>query len=385
MTKKSGLGRGLDDLMFGIENDGDTNIKYIDIDLIINNEKQPRKYFDEEKLNELAQSIKEKGIIQPIVVNKKNNIYEIIIGERRWRSAKKAGLKSIPCIIKNFTDKEKLEIALIENIQRQNLNSIEEAIVYEELIRDFKLTQEELAKRIGKSRTAISNTMRLLKLPENIQKELIKENITGGHARALLGVENKYSEIILEKIKKKDLSVREVEKLATFYKKKNQEEKEGQEEKNIDRNTQPQIKEHDSDAEKENKKPNILPNTHKEKNIDDYKEKNNNTEKENNPIQENKKSSDKISLRGSNLVEEALTEYENIVDEKNEPINKEEKNINKNLEENEDLLRIEAELNLIFRTKVSIVQKSKDWGKLEIYYKNKEELYRILEYLGYGF
>jgi ParB family transcriptional regulator, chromosome partitioning protein len=379
MTKKSGLGRGLDDLMFGIENDENANIKYIDINIIINNEKQPRKYFDEEKLNELAQSIKEKGIIQPIVVNKEKNKYEIIIGERRWRAAKKAGLKSIPCIVKNFTNREKLEIALIENIQRENLNSIEEAIVYEELIKDFKLTQDELAKRIGKSRTTISNTMRLLRLPKNIQEEVIKENITEGHARALLGIEDEDSETILKKIKKNKLSVRDVEKLVSSYKKETSSDEEDTKEKNDSKN-----KDENIDKINERKKITQDEKNEKEEYLPPYKDKTTDNDKyENNkPPIENKKSSDKISLRGGNLVEEALNEYENIEDEKKSDLDEES---NKNIEKNEDLLRIEAELNLIFRTKVSINQKSKDWGKIEIYYKNKDELYRILGYLGYGF
>ena len=190
---------------------GDTMMKISDIEP---NREQPRKNFDKEALQELADSIKQFGIIQPIVVQKKDDYYEIIAGERRWRSAKLAKLKEVPVIIKEYSNREVMEIALIENIQRKDLNPIEEALAYKSLIDEYSLKQEELANRVSKSRTAITNSMRLLKLTDSVQNMLINDEISMGHARALLTLEQEDLQIEAAKtIVSKGLSVRDTEKL----------------------------------------------------------------------------------------------------------------------------------------------------------------------------
>ena len=190
---------------------GDTMMKISDIEP---NREQPRKNFDKEALQELADSIKQFGIIQPIVVQKKDDYYEIIAGERRWRAAKLAKLKEVPVIIKEYSDREVMEIALIENIQRKDLNPIEEALAYKSLIDEYSLKQEELANRVSKSRTAIANSMRLLKLTDSVQNMLINDEISMGHARALLTLEQEDLQIEAAKtIVRKGLSVRDTEKL----------------------------------------------------------------------------------------------------------------------------------------------------------------------------
>lgn len=161
------------------------------LDLIQPNKEQPRKTFDEEQINELAGSIKQYGVLQPLLVQKSGSFYEIIAGERRWRAAKAAGLKEVPAVLKEYSRQEAMEISLIENVQRADLNPIEEALAYQQLIREFDLTQEEIAARVAKSRVAITNTMRLLKLDEQIQNMLIQGVITSGHARAFLSLEDK--------------------------------------------------------------------------------------------------------------------------------------------------------------------------------------------------
>lgn len=219
MNKKYGLGKGLGALIpnealkeeVSVENPG---IRTIDINLINANEDQPRKNFDEEKIIQLSESIKEHGIIQPIILKKVDTTYTIIAGERRWRAAKIAGFKEIPSIIMDLSDKEILEISLIENIQRQDLNPIEEAVAFKKLIDDFNLTQEQLSSRIGKSRTAITNCLRLLNLDKRVQEYLIDGVITEGHGRALLPIEDgdmqyKFAQSIIDE----GLSVRETEKL----------------------------------------------------------------------------------------------------------------------------------------------------------------------------
>lgn len=237
-AKKKGLGRGIDSLIPNtttntvsknksetktevkevikevvkeVKVPTDTILKLSDIEP---NREQPRKNFDKEALEELADSIKQYGLIQPIVVQKKDDYYEIIAGERRWRAAKIAKLKEVPVVIKEYTPQEVMEIALIENIQRKDLNPIEEALAYKSLIDEYNLKQEELAKRISKSRTAITNSMRLLKLSEPVQEMLINEEISMGHARALLTLE--YEELQVDAAKTivdKGLSVRDTEKL----------------------------------------------------------------------------------------------------------------------------------------------------------------------------
>ncbi len=213
MAKRSGLGKGLSALIPEELNE-DENKNLISMNLIKPNGKQPRKIFDEEKISSLAESIKEHGIIQPIVVKSINNGYMIIAGERRWRAAKLAGLKEVPVIIMDITDNQILEISLIENIQREDLNPIEEALAYRRLIQEFNFKQEDLSIRIGKSRVAISNTMRLLNLDDRVQDYLKDGVITEGHGRALLAIANKDLQYELsQKVIDEDLTVRDVEKI----------------------------------------------------------------------------------------------------------------------------------------------------------------------------
>ena len=182
--------------------------------LIEPNHEQPRKDFNEEQLGELAESIKRYGILQPLLVQKKGSFYELIAGERRWRAAKIAGLKEVPVVLREYSRQETMEIALIENVQREDLNPIEEALAYQQLVKEFNLTQEEIAVRVAKNRATITNSMRLLKLDEQIQKMLIQNLITSGHARALLSLENKALQLKAAKlILDGRLSVRETEKL----------------------------------------------------------------------------------------------------------------------------------------------------------------------------
>lgn len=215
MSKKFGLGKGLGALIPDEEVAVETNaVMKIDMNLIKANENQPRKNFDEEKIEQLSESIKEHGIVQPIVLKKDGNTYTIVAGERRWRASKNIGLKEIPAVIMELTDKQILEVSLIENIQREDLNPIEEAIAYKKLIDEFDLTQEELSKRIGKSRTAVTNCLRLLNLDERVQEYLIDGVITEGHGRTLLAVMDKDTQFLLaQKIIDEGLNVRDTEKL----------------------------------------------------------------------------------------------------------------------------------------------------------------------------
>lgn len=217
MTKKFALGKGLSAL---IPEESEENIKennniLISINKIKSDEEQPRKLFDSEKIAELAESIKVHGIIQPLILRKYlDNQYIIVAGERRWRAAKMAGLKEIPAIIMELSDKDILEISLIENIQRQDLNPIEEALAYKKLLNDFNITQEELSKRIGKSRVTIANTIRLTNLDDRVQQYIIESIITEGHGRALLGVSDKQKQYELaQQVIDEKLSVRELERL----------------------------------------------------------------------------------------------------------------------------------------------------------------------------
>lgn len=197
------------------------------IDEIEPNRLQPRKNFDEDALQELSESIKQFGLIQPIVVKNKGEYYEIVAGERRWRAARIAGLKEVPVIIKEYNDKESMEIAIVENLQREDLNPIEEAQAYQKLIEEFGLKQDEAAQRVSKSRTAVTNALRLLKLDERVQQMVIDEMISRGHARALLAIEDKeeqYSMAML--IFDNKMSVRETEKLVRGHLKKEEEKKE---------------------------------------------------------------------------------------------------------------------------------------------------------------
>lgn len=230
MAVKRGLGKGLD-VMIPSKNSSDkekettskntkkeennvsreTLIKIQDIEP---NSSQPRKKFDEDSLHELAESIKQYGILQPLLLQKKEKFYEIIAGERRWRAARLAGLQEVPAIVKEYSSQEIVEIALIENIQREDLNPIEEAAAYKRLISEFHLKQDELAEKVSKSRTAITNSMRLLKLAKPVQEMLIDDIISSGHARTLIPIEDKEKQVMIaNRILDEKLSVRETEKL----------------------------------------------------------------------------------------------------------------------------------------------------------------------------
>lgn len=214
MNKRFGLGKGLGALIPEEDFDDKNSVNLIPINMIKPNEKQPRKNFDVEKIEQLAESIREHGIVQPIVLKKEEEIYIIIAGERRWRASKAAGVKEIPAVIMDITDKEILEISLIENIQREDLNPIEEAVAYKRLIDEFSLTQEELSKRVGKSRTAVTNCLRLMNLDSRVQEYLIEGILSEGHGRALLAVSNKDIQYNLAKtIIDEGLNVRDIEKL----------------------------------------------------------------------------------------------------------------------------------------------------------------------------
>ncbi|MEW8995641.1 ParB/RepB/Spo0J family partition protein [Clostridium sp.] len=220
MKKTGVLGKGLSSLI--PENDfQDSNneqVISIDINLIKPNKDQPRKHFDNEKLIELANSIKEHGIIQPVIVRKENQIYVIIAGERRWRAAKLLNLKELPVIIKDLSDVEVVQISLIENIIREDLNPIEEATAYKKLLNDFNLTQEEISKQVSKSRSAIANSLRLLNLDERIQGYLIEGVLSEGHGRTILALENKDDQyIVAQKVIDENLNVRQTELLVRNY------------------------------------------------------------------------------------------------------------------------------------------------------------------------
>ncbi len=220
-----GLGKGLDSLIPKVvteepreekkqEKETDSSEKLVRITKVEPNGSQPRRNFDEDSLMELADSIKQFGLLQPILVQNRGDRYEIIAGERRWRAAKLAGLKEIPVIIRNLTDQEIVEISLIENIQREDLNPIEEAQAYKRLLTEFHLKQDEVAERVSKSRTAVTNSMRLLKLCDEVQQMVINEMLTTGHARALLAIEDPEEQYrVAQLVFDQKLSVREVERL----------------------------------------------------------------------------------------------------------------------------------------------------------------------------
>ena len=231
MKQQRGLGRGLnallsDEVLNGTEEKQDV-IKKIDINDIEPNKKQPRKSFDEEELNDLSKSILEHGIIQPLVVREINGKYEIVAGERRYRAARLAGINELPVIVKNFSDQQTLEVALVENIQREDLNPMELACAYSLLMERFDLNQEEVADKVGKSRPSVANILRLLKLHPYVQEKLRENEITFGHARALLSVkESKVQKELTDMIVEKQLSVRDVEKYIQMLSKKADESKE---------------------------------------------------------------------------------------------------------------------------------------------------------------
>ena len=223
--KRNGLGKGLDSLITKKIDTPVTNEQkpvsehaadaiIMDINKVEPNREQPRKKFDEDALLELSESIKQFGVLQPLLVTERKDYYEIIAGERRWRAAKMAGLKEVPVIIKKLTEQEIMEISLIENIQRENLNPIEEALAYKKLINEFNLKQDEVAERVSKSRTAVTNAMRLLKLNDKVQQMVIDEMLTTGHARALLAIEDEdMQHTVAQQIFDEKLSVRDTEKL----------------------------------------------------------------------------------------------------------------------------------------------------------------------------
>ena len=229
-VKKSGLGKGLDSLIkdnssakktaaanTSSENKAEemkSGEQMMKINMVEPNRDQPRKKFEEDALLELADSIKQFGVLQPLLVRKRKDYYEIIAGERRWRAAKMAGVKEVPVIIKDYTEQEIVEIGLIENIQRENLNPIEEAMAFKKLLEEFNLKQDEVAERVSKSRTAVTNSMRLLKLDERVQEMIVDDMISTGHARALLAIDDKEQQYDLaNKIFDEKLSVRETEQL----------------------------------------------------------------------------------------------------------------------------------------------------------------------------
>ena len=229
MAVKKGLGKGLDSLIADkvstkqvtktesqvkLKSEHAADAVMMDITKVEPNREQPRQKFDEDALLELAESIKQFGVLQPLLVQEKDDYYEIIAGERRWRAAKLAGVKKIPVIIKKLTAQEIMEISLIENIQREDLNPIEEAMAYKRLLIEFNLKQDEVAERVSKSRTAVTNAMRLLKLNDKVQQMVIDEMLTTGHARALLGIDDQEKQYVLaQKIFDEKLSVRDTEKL----------------------------------------------------------------------------------------------------------------------------------------------------------------------------
>ncbi len=221
MAVKKGLGKGLDSLITDKvskpvkpKSGHAADAVMIDIKKVEPNREQPRKKFDEDALIELSESIKQFGVLQPLLCQERDDYYEIIAGERRWRAAKIAGIKEVPVIIKKLSEQEIMEISLIENLQREDLNPIEEALAYKRLIDEFKLKQDEVAERVSKSRTAVTNAMRLLKLNEKVQQMVIDEMLTTGHARALLGIEDQDIQYVLaQQIFDQKLSVRDTEKL----------------------------------------------------------------------------------------------------------------------------------------------------------------------------
>ena len=224
-VRKPGLGKGLDSLIpdhhsekplnneTGQADDKD-GVLMVKLSKVEPNREQPRKQFDEDSLLELAESIKQFGVLQPLLVLDKKEYYEIIAGERRWRAAKMAGIKEIPVIVKEYSEQEIVEISLIENIQRENLNPIEEAMAFKRLLEEFQLKQDEVAERVSKSRTAVTNSLRLLKLEQRVQEMLVEEMLTTGHARALLAITDPKEQVELAtRIFDEKLSVRETEKL----------------------------------------------------------------------------------------------------------------------------------------------------------------------------
>lgn len=219
-NKRKALGRGLGTLLPSVPAGvSEKSLLDIPLDQIVPNKHQPRSHFDPDKLRELAQSIKSNGVVQPIIVRKAGGHYQLIAGERRWRAAREAGLKTIPAVLKDVSEYKTLELALIENIQRADLNPIEEATAYSSLIEDFQLTQEEVAQRVGKDRSSIANYIRLLKLPMQVKEKIEKAELTMGHARALSSLTRVQDQLELaDRIVSHQLNVRQVEELIRHWK-----------------------------------------------------------------------------------------------------------------------------------------------------------------------
>jgi len=214
-TKRMALGKGLGALLPEFGQAESKALLYCGIEEILPNRSQPRKHFDESKIEELAASIKEKGVLEPLIVRRTDQGYELIVGERRWRAAQKAGLKEVPVLVREVEGREALEISLVENLQREDLNPIEAAEAFKHLLEAFNISQEDLSKRMGKDRTTITNTLRLLKLPSEVRNHLLQNRITSGHARAILSLDSKEKQKELcALIVKKSLSVREAEAVA---------------------------------------------------------------------------------------------------------------------------------------------------------------------------
>lgn len=208
--KRQVLGKGLEALLPKVRTE--TALLEIDIDRIAPNEYQPRLQFAQDKLDELAASIAENGVLQPVVVRRRGDAYELIAGERRWRAAQKAGLKRIPALVQDVSEEKMVELALVENIQRDDLSPLEEAHAYQLLVENFTMTQEEVARRVGRSRTAVTNTLRLLRLPKPLQQALLSGELSMGHARALLPLPANQQLALARQIVARGLSVREVER-----------------------------------------------------------------------------------------------------------------------------------------------------------------------------
>lgn len=217
MPQRSGLGKGLDALIpSSKEGEGAGGVTHISIDRIVPNPRQPRTNFDATEMEELAASIREHGVIQPLIVTQgeRGKEYVLVAGERRWQAAKLAGLRELPVVVRQATDQQRLELALIENLQRADLNPLEEANAYNQLVEEFSLSHDEIAARVGKNRVTVTNTLRLLKLPEIVQAALSQEKITAGHGRALLGLASPQAQIAaLQTVLKNDYNVRQTEEL----------------------------------------------------------------------------------------------------------------------------------------------------------------------------
>lgn len=246
MNKTRGLGKGLGALIPELEEENLEAQQVVDINLIVPNPYQPRKEFSDEKLNELAESIRIHGVIQPLLVREYQGKYQLIAGERRLRASKLVGLTEVPIVIREMTDQIMMEVALVENLQREDLNPIEEAEAYRRLMEEFKTTQDEIAKRVGRSRPAIANTLRLLNLPSEIQSDLAKGTLTMGHARPLLGLKTPEEQIkVWQTIQNEKLSVRQTEEMV----------KQLIDPSNVSRETKKANKKQETDS---NRDPNIL-------------------------------------------------------------------------------------------------------------------------------